>query len=129
MILAKDANWAPKPYQPLYFGEIGNNTPDGLPPGAEMLLSQSRGTFFISTLPMPFSTTAQRRALRNELLLAYNSTWQVEEIRRAAGIANQCGPFDKPEEATQALLLLTGINRHFFPPPEREPRRRIGFVP
>lgn len=131
VILAKDGNWAPKPYQPLYFGEIGNNSPDGPPPGTETLIPQNHGraALFISVLPMPFSTTAQRRALRNELLWAYNSTWQVDEIRRAAGIANQFGSLDKPEDATQALLLLTGFNKHFLPPPEREPRRRIGFVP
>ena len=30
VILAKDANSAPKPYQALYFGEFGNNTPEAL---------------------------------------------------------------------------------------------------
>ena len=86
VILAKDANWAPKPYQPLYFGEFGNNTPEALLSWNQARLRRSEGgtILLISVLPMPFSTTAQRRALRNELLWAYNSAWQAEEARAAA---------------------------------------------
>jgi len=128
VILATDANWAPKPYQPLYFGEFGNNTPEAVLPGSHALPhgSEHDTTLLVSVLPMPFSTTAQRWALRNELLWAYNPAWQAKEIRYAAtGLANQPGPMDNkpyPQEATQILQL-------FEPHPEREPRRRIGFVP
>lgn len=133
VILAKDANWAPKPYQPLYFGEFGNNTPDV--PLNYALLPRGEGdaTLFISVLPMLFSTTAQRWALRNELLWAYNAAWQVKEARAAGAVlANQLGTTDTkpyPEQAAQILLHLTGVSNVFDPQPEREPRRRIGFVP
>ena len=133
VILAKDANWAPKPYQPLYFGEFGNNTPE-VPVNYPMLPgSDGDATLFISVLPMPFSSTAQRWALRNELLWAYNAAWQAKEARAAgAGLANQLGVGNTklyPEQAAQILLHLTGVNNLFDPQPECEPRRRIGFVP
>ena len=131
VILVKDANWAPKPYQPLYFGEFGNNTPPHAPVNHALLPSgASDGTLLISVLPMPFSTTAQRWALRNELMWAYNPPWQIGEVRPAStGLANQLGRADKkpyPEETVQILLLLTGVNLE--PQPE-QPRRRIGFLP
>ena len=133
VILAKDPNWAPQPYQPLYFGEFGNNTPEV--PVHYALLPRGEGdaTLFISVLPMLFSTTAQRWALRNELLWAYNAAWQAKEVRASgAGLANQLGVVDTkpyPEQAAHLLFLLTGVNKPFDPQPEREPRRRIGFVP
>ena len=137
VILAKDANWAPKPYQPLYFGEFGNNTPEALLSGNQARLRRNEGDtmLLISVLPMPFSTTAQRLALRNELLWAYNSAWQAEEARTAAnGMANyQLGDANKKpylEQAAQILLLLAGANQQpLEPQPAPEPRRRIGFVP
>ena len=130
VILVKDANWAPKPYQPLYFGEFGNNTPSAPVNHALLPRGASEGTLFISVLPMPFSTTAQRWVLLNELGWAYNPPWQIGEVRPAGiGFANQLGRADKkpyPEEAAQILLLLTGVNLE--PQPE-QPRRRIGFLP
>ena len=128
VILATDANWAPKPYQPLYFGEFGNNTPEAVLPGSHALphCSGRDMTLLVSVLPMPVSTTAQRWALRDELLWAYNPAWQAKEIRSAAiNLPNQLGMVDQrqcPQEAAQILQL-------FEPQPEREPRRRIGFVP
>ena len=133
VILAKDPNWAPKPYQPLYFGEFGNNTPEALLPGKHTPFPgiESDTTLFISVLPMPFSTTAQRWALRNELLWAYHTVWQAKEIQAAGRHTNQLAEKDKkpyPEQA-QILLLVTGVNDFLQPQPEREPRRRIGFLP
>jgi hypothetical protein len=136
VILAKDPNWAPQPYQPLYFGEFGNNTPEGLLSANQLRLQRSeRDTILlVSVLPMPFSTTAQRLALRNELLLAHNSAWQAKEARAAvSGLPNhQLGELDKKpylEQAAQILRLLSGANQILEPQPEPEPRRRIGFVP
>src|SRR5438034_11811399 len=130
VILAKDPNWAPKPYQPLYFGEFGNNTPEALLPGKHTPFPgiESDTTLFISVLPMPFSTTAQRWALRNELLWSYHPPWQTGEVRPAGtGLANQLGGADKkPEDAAQILFLLTGVN---LEPQPKQPRRRIGFLP
>jgi hypothetical protein len=135
VILAKDANWAPRPYQALYFGEFGNNTPETPLPANQALLPSCEGdtTLLVSVLPMPFSTTAQRWALRNELLQAYNTSWQSQEVRAAqSGLTNQLGDVDKKphlEHAAQILLLLTGLNNQLAPQAAPEPRRRIGFMP
>ena len=133
MILAKDANWAPHPYQPLYFGEFGNNTPEAPAHYAFLPRGDADATLFVSVLPMPFSTTAQRSVLRNELLCAYNSAWQTKNVRAGgAGLANQLGVMNTkpyPGQAAELLLHLTGVNKLLDPQPEREPRRRIGFVP
>src|SRR5215468_3832940 len=74
VILIADSNWAPLPFQPLYFGEFGNNTSlaavqkevTGLVPAPR------REALFVAVLPLPFSTTSQRWMLRNELIWAYN---------------------------------------------------------
>jgi len=76
-----DPNWAPKPFQPLYFGEFGNNAP------AQSLLAECRGvlaassgkTLMVAVLPLPFSTTSQRQALRRELVQAYNPVYQSSD--------------------------------------------------
>src|ERR1051325_8632734 len=68
-ILVADLNWAPRPFQPLYFGEFGNNPP-ALPLfdiGNSLLAAAKGRALLVSVLPMPFSTTSQRWALRNEL--------------------------------------------------------------
>jgi hypothetical protein len=117
----------------LYFGEFGNNTP-AVPVNYALLpRGDADVPLFVSVLPMPFSTTAQRSALRSELLWAYNSAWQAKEVRAAgSGVTNQLGIMDTkpyPEHAAQIPLHLTGVNKILDPQPEREPRRRIGFVP
>jgi len=80
-IFVADPNWAPKPFQPLYFGEFGNNaSPRTLLGECRNLLRASSGRpLMISVFPLPFSTTSQRRALRCELIHAYNPTFQLEE--------------------------------------------------
>ena len=78
VILVKDANWVPKPYQPLYFGDFGNNTPDVPLKHALLPGGASDDTLLISVLPMPFSTTAQRWALRNELMWATTLLGKLE---------------------------------------------------
>jgi hypothetical protein len=108
VVLVNDSNWAPKALQPLYFGEFGNNAP--LPTLAldyPRLLAAAKGRILlVAVLPMPFSTTAQRRELHNELVGAYNP---------------ECG-FDGN------MVQLANVNQSFQPPPEA-PRRRIGFMP
>src|SRR5260370_36754178 len=70
-ILARNQHWAPKPLQPLWVGEFGN---DGAR-GANLPPSVNRQDLFLSVLPMPHSTTTQRRALCDELISAYNPAY------------------------------------------------------
>jgi len=79
VLLERDANWAPKPFQPLYFGEFGNATPpvEFFRPCAE-LAKGSRDHSFIALLPMPFSTTSQRWAVCYELVRAYHPLFKTE---------------------------------------------------
>jgi hypothetical protein len=104
-----DPNWAPKALQPLYFGEFGNNAPHpALALDLPRLVAAAKGrALLVAVLPLPFSTTAQRRELRNELVSAYNPECQIDGTM---------------------LRELANINQSFQPPPET-PRRRIGFMP
>src|SRR5437016_2554029 len=79
-ILVEDPNWAPKRFQPLYFGEFGNNAAvHTLVRDYAGLIAAAHGkTLLISVLAMPFSTTTQRWSLRNELIWAYNPVCQAE---------------------------------------------------
>src|SRR5579859_3046530 len=74
VILAEDYNWAPKPFDPVWFGEFGNNAP------AAALLDEAHRSvqagpgkkLYLAVFALPFSTTAQRWALLAELTRAYN---------------------------------------------------------
>lgn len=132
-VLVNDPNWAPKALQPLYFGELGNNSPlTALALDYPHLLAAAQGrTLLVAVLPMPFSTSAQRRELRNELVGAYNPECQNDgNMLPQGGLATKLGDLEKRhrEQTAQVMLLLTNINQSFQPPPET-PRRRIGFMP
>jgi len=132
-VLANDPNWAPKALQPLYFGEFGNNVPmPALGLDYARLVAAAKGRMLlVAVLPMPFSTTAQRRELRNELVWAYNPECQADGNWLPHGeLATKLGDLEKKhrEQTAEVMLLLTNINQSFQPPPET-PRRRIGFMP
>jgi hypothetical protein len=131
VVLARDPNWSPKPFQPLCFGEFGNNEREGIssdgwaPPvgGVENL--------FVAALPLPFSTTAQRCAIRNDLVWAYNPPCQANSARTSVReLAHRLDALEvkQQEQNTQILLLLNHLNRFFEPQPSR-PQRPIGFLP
>jgi hypothetical protein len=108
-VLVSDPNWAPKAFQPLYFGEFGNNSP------ASILLQECRRVktaaggkqLLVSVFPMPFSTMQHRWALRNELVWAYNPLFQnADDASRTQELARELGE-----------------------QPAATPRRQFGFVP
>jgi len=79
-IFVRDPSWAPKPFRPLCFNEFGNNAP----PSAwldnyDVVLRAAQGKeLLISVCAIPFSTTAQRRVVRDELIWAYNPICQAD---------------------------------------------------
>jgi hypothetical protein len=125
-ILTLDQNWAPKPFQPLCFGEFGNNS---------RMAETVRGTghLFIAVLPMPFSTTDQRSAARDQLIWAYSPLWQAKGTPSAPSeLARKLEELEKKheEQTTQFRLLLSNMNKLFEPQPDPPARRRsIGFIP
>jgi hypothetical protein len=104
-ILVHDAEWAPKALQPVYFGEFGNNAPlSALMRDYSCFVTAAHGrTLYVSVLPMPFSTIAERRSLREELISAYNPACQS--------------------------ILLAGLGPQTLRAQPEAPRRRIGFMP
>lgn len=132
-VLVSDPNWAPRAFQPLYFGEFGNNTPSqALPFEVQRLQAFAHGRpLMIAVLPLPFSTTAQRREICNELVSAYNPVCQNGgHALPATDLAARLADLEKNHRAQteQVMLLLTNLNQTFLPKPET-PRRRIGFLP
>jgi|GEM_PF-1101727 hypothetical protein len=130
VVLAKQAQWAPKPFQPLYFGEFGNNGHSALdfdgwvPPAGRM------DELYIAALPLPYSTTAQRFALRHELIRAYNPIAQADATRTSTReLARKVDAMElrQQEQNAQILALLQQLNAMFGPQPAT-PRRPIGFL-
>jgi len=124
-VLARNPQWAPKPLQPLYFGEFGNDAGSrtSLPLNATRDLQ-------VSVLPMPFSTAAQRRALCNELIAAHNPAWQANgTMVSAAALARKVDELEarQQEQSRQILALLAHLGKLFEPEAPR-PRRPIGFL-
>jgi len=117
----------------LCFGEFGNNSANPLENTGYSwaLRGASARNFLISVLPMPFSTSAQRMALREELVSAYNPALQGHGGTEAPReLAVRMGELERrnQEQAEKILFLLGNIYKQFEPQPVPE-RRRIGFLP
>jgi hypothetical protein len=87
------------------------------------------GALFVATLALPFSTTAQRCALRNELVQAYNPISQAEGVRtstREIALRLDAVEVRQHEQNTQIITLLHQLNR-IFEPQAVPLRRPIGF--
>jgi hypothetical protein len=124
-VLARNAQWSPKPLQPLYFGEFGNGADSqmSLPPNVSRDL-------LISVLPMPYSTAAQRRAVCNELIAAHNPVWQANAtLVSASALARKVDELEarQLEQSQQILALLSHLAKLFEPAPAG-PRKPIGFL-
>ena len=124
-VLARNPHWSPKPLQPLYFGEFGNDASSraALPPNASQDL-------LVSVLPMPFSSAAQRRALCDELIAAHNPAWQENRTMvSAAALARKVNELEarQLEQSQQILALLTHLGK-LFEPGQAAPRKPIGFL-
>jgi len=133
VLLVRDPNWAPKPFQPLYFGEFGNNTPlPALLRDYPLVMAAAKGrALYISVLAIPFSTTAQRLELCNELIWAYNPECRTDtHMLPQRELAIRLSELEKKhsDQTAQFTLLLANLNQPFQLPPET-PRRRIGFMP
>jgi len=126
VILARDAAWAPKPFQPLCFVEFGNNSDL-----RRMSRMPNIDALFVSAIAMPFSTSAQRSEVRNQLAWAYNPLWQASAGPVQSDLAHKLDELERKheEQTTQFRLLLASINRLFEPQTEMPRRRSIGFLP
>ncbi|HKE24704.1 MAG TPA: hypothetical protein VKB88_20225 [Bryobacteraceae bacterium] len=128
VVLLRDAEWAPKPFRPLCFGEFGNDARRPVEWGRWM--QPAVGDLYISILPMPFSTSAERRALRHELVSAYNPVCQATGTPSADELARKLDDLEtrQHEQNAQILALLSYFARLFEPQP-LSARRPIGFRP
>jgi hypothetical protein len=128
-ILINDPNWAPRAFQPLYFGEFGNNSPaSAVLLDCHTAVAAANGkTLFVAVLPMPFSTTQQRWALRHELTRAYNPVCQSDSQTQPHELATQLAELEKKhhEQTAQMMQLKERMNA---PSDAPGTRRRIGFV-
>jgi hypothetical protein len=123
-VLARNPQWGPKPLQPLYFSEFGNDacSRTGLPSNGRDLL--------VSVLPMPYSTAAQRRALCNELITAHNPAWQANGAAVSmAALVRKVDELEarQQEQSRQILALLAHLGK-LFEPETLRPRKPIGFL-
>jgi hypothetical protein len=82
-ILTEDPNWAPKRFRPLYFGEFGNNASSAALDYHRLVAAAEGKQLLVSVCQMPFSTSAQRFTLRDELIAAYNPVCQVQAVGSA----------------------------------------------
>jgi hypothetical protein len=117
----------------LFFGEFGNNSQEILLSNRHMRLTglTASESFWVSVLPLPFSTTAQRLEILQQLAWAYNPVWQAKDSATPPGeLARKLEELEKKheEQTTQVRLLLASVNKFFEPQPE-PPRRQIGFLP
>src|SRR5258708_5713722 len=116
VLLARNHQWAPKPLQPLYVGEFGNDARGPSLPA----VSVRPEDLFVSALPMPFSTAAQRRALCSELIAAYNPLFQAHApAQTATELARKVEELEarQHEQSQQILTLLTNLGKMFEPQP------------
>lgn len=125
-ILARNPQWSPKPLQPLYFGEFGNDSREPVMPA-----NARREDLLVSVLALPYSTMAQRRALCIDLIAAHNPAWQAKgPMLPAAELARKVGELEarQQEQSQQILSLLAHLGK-LFEPQQAGPRKPIGFMP
>jgi hypothetical protein len=132
VILARDSNWAPRNFQPLCFGEFGNNSPAlaGSSEYASLLRAANNKDLSVSVLPLPFSTSAQRLAIVQELVSGYNPVLQGPSSSSPDELSVRLNQLERrhQEQNEKILFLLGNIYKHFEPQVVPE-RRRIGFLP
>ena len=132
-VLIFDPNWAPRPLRPLYFGEFGNNTPAQklYQDCARVVSTVHEKHLFVSMLLMPFTTTPQRCAVRDELISAYHPACQNNIAPMSSDLAQKVNELERrhQEQNAQVMLLVAGVSRFFEQPQPPQPRRRIGFNP
>ena len=126
VILARNPQWGPKPWQPLYFAGFGNDAT-----GTTSLPQIARPEgLLVSMLPLPYSSAAQRRALCNELIAAHNPACQRNgTMTSAAELAHRVEALEArhEEQHQQILTLLAQLGRLFAPQPVSA-RNPIGFL-
>jgi hypothetical protein len=123
-ILVTDPNWAPKAFQPLYFGEFSNNSPATALLQECMHVKAAAGgrNLLVAVLPMPFSTSQQRWALRDELIRAYNPVLQTGPATTPRpDLAYKLDELEKKHQEQ-----IHAINAGLDTQPAR--RRQFGFV-
>jgi hypothetical protein len=124
-ILTPNSQWGPRPFQPLYFGEFGNDAMRGV----NLRANIQRDDLLVSVLPMPYSTAAQRRALCNDLIASHNPVWQANRTVVPEELARKVDELAarQQEQSQQILSLLAHLARLFGPQPVG-PRKAIGFL-
>ena len=126
-ILVRNSQWGPKPLQPLYFGEFGNDATGA----ASLPVMARRDDLLVSVLPMPYSTAAQRGALCKELIAGHNPACQRNGTMASAGdLARKVDELEmrQQEQSQQILSLLSHLAKLFGPQPVA-PSKPIGFLP
>jgi len=125
VVLARSPQWGPKPLQPLYFGEFGNDADCRL-----NLPSNAGRDLLVAALPMPYTTASQRRALCNELIAAHNPAWQSHGIIGSEAVLRRKVEdleARQQEQGREILSLLTYLGK-IFEPQTLGPRKPIGFL-
>ena len=129
VILVRDAEWAPKPYRPVCFGEFGNNTQTEavIQECRKRLPPAERDSAFLALLALPFTSAVQRWALCHELVGGYHPSGQAARTV-PAGLVQRLDELErKNQEQLAQLQYLRASADQFVRPPAR--RRRIGFLP
>jgi len=130
VILVRDAEWAPKPFRPVCFGEFGNNAEAETvrQECAQLLAGGAERTAFVSFLALPFTTTTQRWALCRELVGGYHPSGQTAQAA-ATDLVWRLDDLERRnrEQAAQLGFLRASAEQLLDSRPA--PRRRIGFLP
>jgi hypothetical protein len=128
VLLVRDPDWAPKPFRPLCFVEFGNDVRRAFDAGS--WLRATAHAVYGSVLPMPFSTSAERRAIRNQLISSYNPIYQTDGLPSTDELTRRLDDLEAHQQGqnAQILALLSHIAKLFEPQPVA-PRRPIGFLP
>lgn len=131
VVLTRNAQWAPKPFEPLYFEEFGNSAPQSVSqaPGIGLGQPTASADIFVAVLPLPFSTASERCRVRDHLIHAYNPAWQKGSSASAPELRRKLDELErKSEEQTNQLQLLVAMMNKLFEPLPVPPRRPIGFL-
>jgi hypothetical protein len=132
-ILLPDFTWAPKPFQPIFFGEIRGAASAAMTQDeyVSLLRTAAGRELYVASCQMPFAAASQRHDAVRELIRAYNPLCNREPAdERSGGLLERVAALEKrtQEQDAAVRVLFAAAARLLEPMPE--PRRRtFGFTP
>ena len=134
VVLIFDFTWAPRQFQPLFFGEVGRRqgSPIARNDYLRWLRTAAGKQLYLAICPIPATHVLALPGIKNHLVDAYDPVCNREPVETgllSADVLSRLDTFQEKQKEHDALIrLMVAAFGHMVQPPP-EPKRRAGFLP